>query len=334
MKFTIASKGALLRLALMVLLLALAVVYQVVMPGTSFSGNPPPTAAETALASELRGHVETLATGICVRNVGYAPAKLSAAADYIVSELTRYGYRVERLPYPCLGMSVENIVAELRGVRTPDEIVVIGAHYDSCGQTCPAANDNGSGVAAVLALARAFAGKPQAKTIRFVAFANEEPPFFRSALMGSRVYAKNCRARNEQISAMLSLETMGFFTDAPDSQHYPPPFSWFYPATGNFIAFVGNCGSRSLVRQCVRSFRAHAAIASEGAAIPGFIEGVGWSDHESFWQNGYRALMVTDTAPFRYPHYHNDSDTPDRLDYRRFARVTAALDPVIRELAK
>ena len=314
--------------------MALAVAYLVVMPGTSFSGNPSVTAAETVLAGELRGHVEKLAVTIGVRNIGYAPAKLKAAASYIADELEQYGYRVERQPFPCGGTPVENIVAELRGVRMPDEIVVIGAHYDSCDVDCPAANDNGSGVAAMLALAREFAGKPQAKTIRFVAFANEEPPFFRTDLMGSRVYARQCRAKNEKITAMLSLETMGCFYDAPNSQQYPPPLSWLYPSTGNFIAFVGNCGSRSLVRQCVRSFRAHAAVASEGAAIPGFLEGVGWSDHESFWKNGYRALMVTDTAPFRYPYYHTAGDTPDRLDYRRFARVTAALTPVLCDLAQ
>lgn len=151
--------------------------------------------------------------------------------------------------------------------------------------------------------------------------------------MGSFVYAKACKARGERIVAMLSLETIGCYTDKPHSQNYPFPFSWFYPSTGNFIGFIGNVKCAGLVRRVVRSFRAHTAFPSEGAAVPGAVPGVGWSDHWSFWQQGYPALMVTDTAPFRYPHYHWPTDTAERVDCERLARVVAGLERMVGELA-
>ncbi len=132
---------------------------------------------------------------------------------------------------------------------------------------------------------------------------------------------------------MLSLETMGYYRDDPDTQKYPPPMSLFYPSRGNFIGFVGDVGSRGLVRRLVGSFRRRAAFPSEGAALPAFVPGVGWSDQWSFWQEGYPGVMVTDTAPFRYPYYHTQADTPDKLDYERLARVTVALAEVVREIA-
>ncbi len=334
-KFEIGGKWALIRVGVVLAAMVVPVFCMTRMPGKSFrGGNPPATPAETALAAELRADVEKLAVGIGVRNLEQAPEKLREAADYIAGELERAGYHVERQGYACgEDRSVENLVAELRGTRAPDEIVVVGAHYDSA-ESCPAANDNGSGIAAVLALARQFAGKPQGRTLRFVAFANEEPPHFRTGSMGSRVYAKACREKKEKVTAMLSLETMGCFSDASGSQKYPGPIAWFYPSTGNFIAFVGNFGSRGLLRQCIRVFRENVRVGSEGAALPGFVQGVGWSDHESFWLNGYDALMVTDTAPCRYPYYHTPEDTPDKLDYVRFARVVAGLAPVLRTLAE
>ena len=151
----------------------------------------------------------------------------------------------------------------------------------------------------MLALARAFRAHKPARTLRFAAFVNEEPPFFHTDEMGSLVYAKACRSRSEKVVAMLSLETMGCFSEAEGSQSYPLPFSLFYPSRGNFIAFVGNLESRSLVHRAIACFREHARFPSEGGAVPGFIQGVGWSDHWSFWKAGYPAIMITDTAPLR-----------------------------------
>jgi Zn-dependent M28 family amino/carboxypeptidase len=198
----------------------------------------------------------------------------------------------------------------------------------------PGANDNGTGVAAMLALARRFSGQKPRRTLRFVAFANEEPPHFQTAEMGSVVYAQRSRERSENVVAMLSLETLGYYDDAQGSQVYPPPIGLFYPSTGNFVGFVSNVSSRKLLRDVVGDFRSHTRFPSEGAALPAVIPGVGWSDHWAFWQAGYPALMVTDTAPFRYPHYHTGADTPDKIDYERLARVVAGLERSIRRLAE
>ncbi|MHC4948702.1 MAG: M20/M25/M40 family metallo-hydrolase [Planctomycetota bacterium] len=334
------SRGAFRRLAALALGLLVVAAWawftMIRMPGESWSGPlPPMTDGQVALADELRRHVQALAGDIGPRSVP-RPRALAAAAAYIESELAAAGYAVRRECYDVDGVECCNVEATLAGGARADEIVVIGAHYDSVTDgllACPGANDNASGVAATLSLARAFADASPARTIRFVLFVNEEPPWFQTAAMGSLVHARACRERGDRVTAMLSLETIGCFLDEPGSQRYPPPFSLFYPSTGDFIAFVGNVASRRLVRRTVRVFRARAAFPSEGAAVPGWITGIGWSDHWAFWQQGYPALMVTDTAPFRYPHYHLPTDTPDRLDYDRMARVVDGLRPVLADLA-
>jgi Zn-dependent M28 family amino/carboxypeptidase len=163
---------------------------------------------------------------------------------------------------------------------------------------------------------------------------NEEPPFYHSEEMGSRHYARRSRERGEGIHAMFSLETIGYYSDAPGSQRYPFPLGFFYPSTGNFVAFVSDLASRPLLHQAIASFRRHAAIPSEAVAAPAWIPGVDWSDHWSFGREGWPALMVTDTAPYRYPHYHAPGDTPDKVDYERLARVVTGLRGMLRELAR
>lgn len=309
------------------------------MPGKNISNVAPLSSAEIKLRDELRADVQMLAGQIGERNMEYYP-QLNAAADFIESSFSRAGLQPQRDSYAVHGRAYHNIVAEIpetQGVavsRPPPSIILIGAHYDSVFGS-PGANDNGSGVAALLALARRFAGKPAQHTLRFVAFVNEEPPIFLTERMGSFVYASRCKARGDRISAMISLETIGYFSDAPHSQTYPAPgLGVFYPKVGNFIGFVSNVPSRNLLRRAVGLFRKHAKIPSEGAALPAFIPGVSWSDQWSFWQHGYPGIMVTDTAPFRYPHYHSTTDTPDKLDYDRFTLVVSGMEKVIEELDK
>ena len=172
-----------------------------------------------------------------------------------------------------------------------------------------------------------------ARTLRFVAFVNEEPPYFLTRHMGSRVYARESAQRGERIAAMLSLETIGYYSDLEGSQSYPFPFNFFYPSTANFITFVGNLASRDLVQRVVDVFRKHTRFPSEGVAAPGIIPGVNWSDHWSFWKEGYPAVMVTDTAFYRYPKYHTSQDRPEIIDYERMAWVVAGLAYVLGELA-
>ena len=301
------------------------------MPGK----NPSPTVAlspgEVALRAALVADVQHLAGEIGERNIPHYP-QLNAAAEFIERSISDDGLQSRRDTYELQGRACHNLEVEIRGARP--QIVLVGAHYDSVSGS-PGANDNASGVAALLALARRFAGKPTAQTLRFVAFVNEEPPYFQTEQMGSLVYAKRCQARGEQISAMISLETIGYFSDAPHSQNYPSPgLGIFYPTIGNFISFVGNFPSRALVRRGIGLFREQGKIPAEGAALPSFVPGVGWSDQWSFWQCGYPGIMVTDTAPFRYPYYHMSSDTPAKLDYDRFALVVSGMEGVIAELAK
>jgi hypothetical protein len=302
------------------------------MPGSSFRGPLPPlTAHESGISADLRRHVHKLAGEIGERNM-WRPKALAAAAEYVEDEFRRAGHSVIRDPYSLRGRECFNLAIELSGKQRSQEIVLVGAHYDSV--DCPGANDNGSGVAALLALARELAGREYPRTLRLVAFVNEEPPYFQTADMGSRVYARQCRERGENIVAMIALETIGYYSERPGSQQYPPLFEWFYPSRGDFIAFAGNPASARLLREAIASFRRHARFPSEGAVVPGAIAEAGWSDHWSFWHEGYAAIMVTDTAPFRYPYYHRPEDTPDKLDYDRMARVVAGLAGVVADLAE
>ena len=305
--------------------------FGVKMPGKNISNAAPLSSAEIKLRDELIADVRILGEEIGERNMARYP-RLNAAADFIENSFSRAGLHPRRDTYDLHGRACHNIEAEIRGARS--EILLIGAHYDSVFGS-PGANDNGSGVAAMLALARRFTRRPVQHTLRFVAFVNEEPPYFLTEQMGSFVYAGRCKARGDQISAMISLETIGYFSDAPHSQTYPAPgLGVFYPSVGNFIGFVANVHSRTLLRRSIAFFRKHAGVPSEGAALPSFIPGVSWSDQWAFWQHGYPGIMVTDTAPFRYPHYHSTTDTPDKLDYDRFTLVVSGVEKVIEGLDK
>jgi hypothetical protein len=302
------------------------------MPGQSHPGPLPALdAQEEILAGALERHVRVLAGDIGPRHLE-RPASLWKAATYLEDGLAVAGYAVERETYEVAGQPVWNLVVELRGTSRPDEILVVGAHYDTVWST-PGADDNASGVAALLEIARALRGLRLARTVRLVAFVNEEPPYFQTERMGSLVHARASAARGDQLIGMLSLEMLGTFLDEEGSQAYPPVFSWFYPDRGDFVAFVGNLDSRALVHRTIEVFRRTTPLPSEGVATFGGLPGIGYSDHWSFWQIGVPAVMVTDTAFFRTAHYHLPSDTPERLDFERMARVTIGLVRVIEHLA-
>ncbi len=322
-----------LRLVILFGTLAGFVAWMVVMPGASHTGPLPAlTPAQQVCAARLRADVEHLAGTIGERSLDRGVVSLARAAEWLESRFAELGDSVVSQTFTVGTHTVRNLEVERRGTTRPEEIVLLGAHYDTV-PGCPGADDNTSGCAALLELARQLQGEEHARTLRFVAFVNEEPPYFETAAMGSRVYAERSAQREEAIVAMLSLETLGYYDTTPGSQRYPSPFDWLYPDTGDFIAFVGELGSRSLVRQVVGTFRDSAAFPSEGVAAPGWIPGIDWSDHASFSRLGFPAVMVTDTAPFRNPHYHQVSDRPDSLDYERFARVVEGLAAVVRALA-
>jgi Zn-dependent M28 family amino/carboxypeptidase len=320
----------------------------ILLPHDTFRGPLPITPSEHPdLPSELRAHVQTLAADIGERNLAH-PTQLRAAENYIAAELARAGYRVSWQTYRATTPLhtpekpdehlVSNLSAEITGSLKPTEIVVIGAHYDSVnnfkGVSTPGANDNASGTASALSLARLFSSSTPQRTLRFVFFTNEEPPYFWTDQMGSLVYARDAHHKHENIVAMLSLETMGYFSDAENSQSFPPGVGLAYPSTGNFIGFIGFHSSETLVRRCVETFRAAGEFPAEGAALATLVPRIGSSDHWSFWKQGYPALMVTDTAPYRYAHYHKPTDTPDKLNYEAMSRVVRGLEKVIQDLTQ
>jgi len=284
------------------------------------------------LEARLRRHVFSLADEIGERNI-FARGSLQKAASCIRSAWEEVGYDIRAQRYTLENTECENLSVEIPGGISPGEIVLVGAHYDTV-LGSPGANDNGSAVAALLEISRLFNNEPRDRTVRFVAFVNEEPPFFRTGSMGSRIYARACRERGEEISAMVCLETIGYYSDKKGSQQYPLPFGFFYPDKGNFIAVVGNLKSRPLVNSFVRFFTEESDFPIESVVSFSWIPGIDWSDHGSFWAHGYPAIMITDTALYRYPYYHTPSDTPDKLDYTSLARVTHGIYKAVERLAE
>ena len=304
----------------------------------SFSGH----GKNPELVEILKSHVYKLAHVIGDRSV-YKPDKLNEAANYITEQFSSYGYDVEFQTYTLMGQATRNIIACKRGKvpavslrnkdagkTNPDEVVIVGAHYDTCFN--PGANDNASAVAGLLELARLMFNKEIDCTIKFIAFVNEEPPFFKTENMGSCVYAKDAKERGEKIKAVIILEMIGYYSDEPKSQKYPPLFGLFYPSKANFIAVVGNFSSKWLVKKTVTAFEKGAEFPIESIVTFDFVPGVDFSDHWSFWREGYPAIMVTDTAFYRYSHYHTQLDTYEKLDYESMAEVVKGLESVLMEI--
>jgi len=291
------------------------------------AGAPAAKATDAAdhsrLAARLARHVAVLAAEIGPRNV-FRPAALAQAAAYIRDQFAAWGYAVAAQAYRSHGQECLNLEASIPGSRRPAEIVVAGAHYDTV-EGSPGADDNASGVAGLLEIARALRSARPARTIRLVAFVNEEAPFFYWGEMGSKVYAEAARRRGDDIRIMLSLEMLGCYREERGSQAYPPLLRWFYPPRGNFIALVSNLESRHALRRLVKAFRQSSDFPVESLASPAFVPGVAWSDQISFWRQDYPAVMVADTAFFRYPHYHLATDTPETLAYPQMARVVDGL---------
>lgn len=331
----IASKAAFKRLGILfaaiAILLTLCYRTMIAMPGASHTGAlAPMSEAQHECAVRLREDIAQLA-GVIGQRSTFQPRQFAASAEYIMQQLQLSGYAPREHSFAQRGTTVPNIDVTVAGTPRGTEIVLVGAHFDTF-QGTPGADDNASGVAATLELARRFATKPCSRTLRFAFFVNEEPPAFWTSDMGSWVYAKKCKADGDDIKAMLSLECIGYYNTQPNSQQYPKPLSMLYPTTGDFLAFVSNVSNRGLVRKTIRTWRQTTAFPSEGAALPASLPGIGWSDHWSFWQEGYPAMMLTGTANFRNPHYHQASDTPDTIDYDRMARVIDGIEQVVRAL--
>ena len=284
-------------------------------------------------AGYLHNVVTVLAEEIGIRSY-QDHDRLRKSADYISGQLTSFGYNVSRQPCEFRGRVYDNVIAERTGTVSPENVLIIGAHYDTV-RTTPGADDNASGVAGLLGLARALAGSEFRKTVRFVAFALEESPTCRTRYMGSYQYARSLKAKNEQVEGMICLEMIGYFRDNAGSQHYPAPFmNRIFPKAGNYISLVGNRRSRDFTRMMAEEFRKAVDLPVITLNAPAIVIGIDFSDHWSFGKFGYKALMVTDTAFYRNPHYHAPTDVPNTLDYGRMAQVIAGLQAAVEKWEK
>ena len=278
----------------------------------------------TDTAAYLRSIVTELAGEIGARPHWDLP-RLDRAAERIESRLAACGFSVLSQAFAYAGRTYRNLVAELAGTEAPQKVLVVGAHYDTVPDS-PGADDNASGIAGLLGLARALAAEPLKKTVRLVAFALEEPPVYRSRNMGSYHYAGSLKRSGTEVQGMVCLEMIGYFTDHPGSQHYPLPFmNRAFPKTGDFIAMVGNRRSVEFTRRLADGFRSATDLPLSTLNAPAVVVGIDFSDHWSFGQFGYPALMVTDTSFYRNPNYHSPADLPGTLDYGRMAKVVAGL---------
>jgi Zn-dependent M28 family amino/carboxypeptidase len=304
-------------------LIAACMVTQPVIPGGA-EGAPP------ADPARLEASVRALAVRFHPRDAGHV-ANLDAAAAWLAAELAASGARVSEQTWVTDGDTYRNVVARL-GPDSP-ELVVVGAHYDVC-DPLPGADDDASGVAGLLELARLLGEHPPHGAVELVAYSLEEPPHFATPDMGSAHHAAALAEAGVRVRAMLSLEMLGYFSDEPNSQHYPVgPLAWLYPVRGDFIALVGNLAQGSLTRRVKRAMRAAGTIPIESINAPAWLTGIDFSDHRSYWERGFPALMVTDTSFYRNPNYHEASDTPETLDYARLARAVSAVHQAVQALA-
>jgi Zn-dependent M28 family amino/carboxypeptidase len=280
------------------------------------------------LIENLYRHVEYLSEKIGDRHL-WKQGSLNKAADYIESVLTSSGYAVRRQSYSCYGQSVSNLIAEKAG--TDKEVVILGAHYDSVPGS-PGADDNASAVAGLLELARLHQETSNKKTLVFSGFVNEEPPCFGSPNMGSMVYAKHLKEQRIPVEVMVSLEMIGYFSEERIQTYPLLGMGLVYPKTGDYIGVVGNFDSSKYVSSLKKGIRKYSKVKARSLTAPEFFGGINLSDNYSFWQHGYRAVMVTDTSFFRNRNYHQETDTIDTLNFDRMAEVVKGLYYTLLEL--
>lgn len=321
--------------------LVLALVAMVVQP--TLAGLASYVPVNGADPARLQAHVKKLSVDFYPRSFDQ-PANLARTADYISAELKAAGAAVSLQEVLVEGVRFHNVIGRYGPQSGP--VMVIGAHYDSHASASkapaaklfspethtPGADDNASGVAGLLELARMLGSKPPAQAIELVAYTLEEPPYFRSPHMGSAWHARALKKARREVRLMLSLEMIGYFTDLPSSQKYPLGLmKTVYPERGNFIALVGRFGDFSATRRAKQLMIAGAgSLPVFSINAPAKVTGVDFSDHLNYWKEGYPALMVTDTSFMRYEHYHGAGDTVDKLNYARMADVVNGVASVVR----
>ncbi len=298
---------------------------------------PPPLYGKNMDKEEIRRrlqqHLQYLSVKLGERCI-FRPQNLKAAEDYVAREFDSLGYAVQRQSFICNRVEVANVIA---GHPDPKGYYLLGAHFDTVAGT-HGADDNASGVAVLLEVARLTRDTPTHKPWAFVGFTTEEPPVFFSPYMGSRVYAKKARKSRENLLGMLCLESVGYFVNEPNSQHIPLPLKFLgYSTTGNYLGLVGNWRSRPLLQELERAFQAACSLPVATLAVPlggSLIPETRLSDHANFWDEGFRAVMLTDTAFLRNPNYHTPGDTIDTLNLDAMVELTVGLAHFVREAGK
>jgi len=315
-------KTILLQLLLAIVVAFLALYAVTVQPLVRpIATRPPPVSPE-----RLEAHVRMLSETLHPRSIENL-ANLEAAADYVHEALAASGAPVTDQWFEVEGEKYRNIIARFGPADGP--LLVIGAHYDSFGMT-PGADDNASGVAGLIELAQLLAHHPPQRPVELVAYTLEEPPYFSTEQMGSSFHARMLSEAGREVSLMLSLEMIGWFSDADGSQAYPlPGLGLIYPDRGNFIAIIGRFNDWSHARKVKAAMAGASDLPVRSMNTLTQIPGIDLSDHRNYWDEGYPALMITDTAFYRNPHYHEADDTPDKLDYQRMAQAVQGVFAVV-----
>lgn len=280
-------------------------------------------------------HVDILAGLIGPRHLG-KPKSIEAATTYIETQFAEIGDVVARQGYAVGDQTAENLVAERLGSHLPNQIVVVGAHYDTV-PTTPGADDNASAVAMLIEVARLLKTNSMRRTLRFAGFACEEPPHFYTGTMGSQQYARGCRTEGERVIGMICLEMVGYYSPELGSQRIPPAIPrwlrWAFPRRGDFLTAVANFRSLKLLWSFRRGFKRNCTLPLFTIALPEAVNEIRLSDNSSFWDQGYPALMITDTSFLRNPHYHQATDTPETLDYPRLAQATLGVAAAVARIS-
>ena len=332
------SEGASRRTTLLNVLIALVVaaasvltllsVYMVQPFVAPRATNQPGVSVDPA---RLESHVRMLASQFGPRDVEH-PEYLDRCAEYIREKLERAGGRVSDQPFERNGATYRNVIASFGPAE--GDVVVVGAHYDTAGPR-PGADDNASGVAGLIELAELLGRVELTTRVDLVAYTLEEPPAFRTAQMGSAVHARSLSESGTVVRAMIGLEMIGYFSDAPDSQRYPiGALGVFYPSTGNFISVVGRVGGGGLVRTVKGAMLGSSTLPVYSINTPSFVPGIDFSDHLNYWNEGFPAVMISDTSFYRNRNYHTIHDTADTLDYGRMAQVVIGVHAAVLELAR
>lgn len=315
-------------IVLIIVLLLIGVWFWLTQPLLSAAR---PNPERTVDPSRLQAHVHKLSVEFFPRDESNIE-NLDRAAAYIKNEFSQTTALVSEQPYRVQGKSYRNVIAQF-GPES-EERIVVGAHYDAYG-LLPGADDNASGVAGLIELARLLGRQPPPMRVELVAFSLEEPPYFGTTGMGSSVHAESLRNQNLRVRAMFSLEMIGYFSDAPSSQHFPVGIlGALYPSTGNYITVVGRLSDWSLARRTKASMRNASPLPVYSINAPTFVPGIDFSDQLSYWHAGYSAVMITDTAFYRNRNYHTAQDTEEKLDYKRMAMVVEGVYATVIELAK